>query len=410
MEWSREQEGALRAVQQWFRSGGHEPFYLAGYAGTGKTTLARHFASSVGGEVKFGAFTGKAASVLRKKGCPGATTIHSLIYKPVGNSNGKKISELESLIENMVALPEEQQDQALLRSWGQELQALKAKSSAMFEVNEEAEITEADLVILDECSMLDDKVAADLLAFNKPVLVLGDPFQLPPIGESAGYFTNSIKYPEGSPDILLTEIHRQAAGSPIIQLATKIRNGEYIATGDYGDVVVTTEPMLDRLPTLGYEQIICGTNRMRNDMNARVRTHLQYRDFHPQPQERLVCLRNDSKAGVLNGEVYTVVSSRDYKREQQTYQVDVVDPIGRKMSVTAWDEALKGDTLKSIPFKKRMWHMEFAYGYAITCHKAQGSQYQSVAVVDESRMFREHSARWLYTAVTRAQKKLLIAR
>jgi exodeoxyribonuclease-5 len=292
MEWSREQEGALSAVQQWFRQGGHQPFYLAGYAGTGKTTLARHFAESVGGEVKFGAFTGKAASVLRKKGCPGATTIHSLIYKPVGNSNGKKIAELETLIEQMATLPEDKQDQALLRSWGQELQALKAKSSAMFEVNEDAEITEADLVILDECSMIDQRMGADLQKFGVPILYLGDPGQLPPVG-GKGLLTDK------RPDFVLEEIHRQARDSAIIWAAHEIRHGRKIGLGSFGngEVEVLRKAEFDWELAIAADQILCGMNGTRRKLNKAARNKLGRNKLYPVEGDKLICLQNDHEEG-----------------------------------------------------------------------------------------------------------------
>src|SRR5262252_10348710 len=84
---SPHQDAALRAVAGWLKSKpgrGRTPqvFRLFGYAGTGKTTLAKHVAEGVDGKVVFAAFTGKAALVMRRKGCAGASTIHSLIYKP----------------------------------------------------------------------------------------------------------------------------------------------------------------------------------------------------------------------------------------------------------------------------------------------------------------------------------------
>ncbi len=84
MQFSPQQDEALKAVSRWLKDGRKPLFRLFGYAGTGKTTLARHFAEDVGGEVQFAAFTGKAAQVLRSKGAANARTIHSLIYRPKG--------------------------------------------------------------------------------------------------------------------------------------------------------------------------------------------------------------------------------------------------------------------------------------------------------------------------------------
>ncbi len=82
MSWSPQQDRALAAVAAWMKHGEPQVFRLFGYAGVGKTTLARQLAEDVDGEVAFAAYTGKAALVLRSKGCKGARTIHSLIYRP----------------------------------------------------------------------------------------------------------------------------------------------------------------------------------------------------------------------------------------------------------------------------------------------------------------------------------------
>ena len=88
MSWSPQQDAALKAVAEWLRRGDRPVFRLFGYAGTGKTTLAKHIAEDVDGEVAFGAYTGKAALVLRSKGCPDASTIHSMIYRSRESDEG----------------------------------------------------------------------------------------------------------------------------------------------------------------------------------------------------------------------------------------------------------------------------------------------------------------------------------
>src|SRR5687767_2078640 len=148
--WSPQQDGALLAVKTWLEDeNSSQVFRLFGYAGTGKTTLAKHFAESVDGLVLYAAFTGKAALVLRQKGCY-ATTLHSLIYAPVGET------------------PEGQ---------------------PIFGLNPDSELSEAKLLIVDECSMVNEELGSDVLSFGVKVLVLGDPFQLPPV-EGAGFFTS----------------------------------------------------------------------------------------------------------------------------------------------------------------------------------------------------------------------------
>ncbi len=195
-QFSPHQDAALNAVATWLKAkpganGTPQVFRLFGYAGTGKTTLARHLAEHADGEVKFAAFTGKAASVMRGKGCKGASTIHSLIYRA--------------------------------RESGEEIPS--------FDLWDEAPASKAELIVIDECSMVDAELGRDLLSFGVPVLVLGDPAQLPPI-QGGGFFT------EAEPDAMLTEVHRQAAGDPIIRLSMNIRAGEYLEPGRYGETEV----------------------------------------------------------------------------------------------------------------------------------------------------------------------------
>ncbi|MEP4704761.1 MAG: AAA family ATPase, partial [Hyphomicrobiales bacterium] len=185
MKWSSQQDDALRDVARWLSNRDSQVFRLFGFAGTGKTTLARHLAEGVDGEVVFGAFTGKAAHVLRQKGCAGASTLHSLIYRPAGTS-------------------EDEEDEGV--------------EQPLFAIRRDAPASEADLIIIDECSMVDEELGRDLLSFGVPVLVLGDPAQLPPV-KGGGFFT------EHEPDIMLTEVHRQAADNPIIRMSMDVREG-----------------------------------------------------------------------------------------------------------------------------------------------------------------------------------------
>ena len=132
------QDSALKAVADWLkakpgRDGTPPVFRLFGYAGTGKTTLARHIAEGVDGDVKFAAFTGKAALVMRNKGCDNASTIHSLIYRAK-----------ESGVEQ-----------------------------PSFELWDDAPASKAKLIVVDECSMVDAELGRDLLSFGVPLLVLG---------------------------------------------------------------------------------------------------------------------------------------------------------------------------------------------------------------------------------------------
>src|SRR5947209_8225064 len=223
-QWTTEQAGALDAVGRWLRKGDQPVFRLFGYAGVGKTTLARHVADQASGKAAFAAFTGKAALVLRSKGCAGATTIHSLIYNAAEDNDG----------------------------------------APKFTLNADGPASRASLIVIDECSMVDEALGCDLLSFGKPILVLGDPAQLPPV-KGAGFFT------EAAPDVMLTEIHRQARDNPIIRLSQTIREGGEVAYGEYGDSRVLRRREVNAEIVGGADQVLVGLNKTRRAYNGRLR-------------------------------------------------------------------------------------------------------------------------------------------
>jgi ATP-dependent exoDNAse (exonuclease V) alpha subunit len=153
-------------------------------------------------------------------------------------------------------------------------------------------------VVIDEVSMVGAELAKDLLSFGKKVLVLGDPFQLPPV-KDAGFFTNV------TPDVMLTEIHRQAADNPIIKMSMEIREGRGLEFGAYGESKVIHASEVDRTEVLAADQILAGRNVTRTTYNNRVRKLKGMPDLTPVPDDRLVCLRNNREKGLLNGQLFT---------------------------------------------------------------------------------------------------------
>lgn len=395
MQLSPQQDLALSAVRRWLQTRSTPFFYLAGYAGTGKTTLARHFADGLDGTTSYGAFTGKAASVMRSKGCVGATTIHRLIYV----QRPRSPRELEELKEKLA----KELDPIRQRAIRQQLaEAVADARRPSFQPNPDSVLRQEDvrLVIIDECSMVDRRMAEDLLSFEKPVLVLGDPAQLPPVG-GGGYFT------KGTPHFMLTEVHRHARESGILRLATAVREGrtpEYCAEGD---ARVVHRGQLPPAEFAAQDQILVGKNDTRHATNARVRSLLGRRAQLPEAGERLVCLRNCHELGLMNGEVYiTTKPARDGGDRVGL----TVEPEGGGMpvEVDAWRSPLLGQDLADFDHTNKV--QEFAFGYVLTTHKAQGSAWPKVAVFDESRVFRATAKQWLYTAVTRASRELVLVR
>ncbi|MBB3929893.1 exodeoxyribonuclease-5 [Kaistia hirudinis] len=364
MHWSPQQEDALTAVADWLRRGDRPVFRLFGYAGTGKTTLARHLAEGIDGTVAFAAYTGKAAHVLRTKGCEGAGTIHSLIYRP---------------------------------------RAGEDEEQPVFAINHESAASKADLIIIDECSMVDEELGRDLLSFGTPVLVLGDPAQLPPV-KGGGFFT------ETEPDHMLTEVHRQAQDNPIIRLSMAVRAGEPVDYGEYGESRVIQRREIDAEQILATDQVLVGTNKTRRAYNQRIRELKGLLSPMPAVGDKLVCLRNDKQKGLLNGGTWTVKRLTSPKRSLLRMDIVPEDEPGAKTVKAGIHPAFFEDGGESLSYPQRRNSDEFDYGYALTVHKSQGSQWDDVVLFDESYAFREHRDRWLYTGITRAAKRITIVR
>lgn len=368
MKWGPQQAQALDHIAEWAADKkGSQVYRLFGWAGTGKTTLARHFAEAAGIDALYAAFTGKASLVLRKKGCGNATTLHSLTYKAVED---QKTGHVE------------------------------------FKLNPDSPLSSASLLIVDEVSMVDEPLALDVLSFGCRVLVLGDPFQLPPVG-GAGYFT------EAKPNFMLTEIHRQAEDNPIIRLSMDVREGRGLTPGEYGDSAVLRRGEVDqdamRALVMDADQVIVGRNQTRRVYNGRMRTLLGITCETPTPGERLVCLKNNRTKGLLNGGMWQVRSAtRPTPLGMVRMVVDSLDePDFIKVPVETPIEFFKG-TENTLDWRQRKRIDEFDYGYALTCHKSQGSQWDDVVVFDESAAFRDDAPRWLYTAVTRAAETVTV--
>lgn len=404
MDWSPLQQRAIDAVASWFRERSEQQqiFRLFGYAGSGKTTLARSCAASLGRHVIFAAFTGKAALVLRQKGCVNARTIHSLIYQPRDKS-GARLQELKALYTELLKKnppPEElARHEAKCREVASEISKEQSGlKQPAFALNVESEVRYCDLIVIDEVSMVGHQMGHDLCFFEKPILVLGDPAQLPPVADG-GYFTSD------RPDIMLEEVHRQAEDSPIIQLATTVRRGGRLTLGTYGasSVVARGTIGIDQVRA-EYDQVLCGRNATRREINLRFRRSLGRSSPWPEEGDRLVCLRNNHELGLLNGSMWVTVGCREMD-EHLALTLRPEDG-GCELGVVAHKKTFLGEPLD---FFERRDAEEFDYGYALTVHKAQGSQWRSVFIVDESGTFREHANRWLYTALTRAAEKVTVA-
>lgn len=359
-DWTEDQKRALEALERWsVTPGGAKYTALLGLAGTGKTTVATELIArlqSHGLSTIVCAPTGKAASVLRRKGAEHARTLHSAIYE---------LDESRSTPDNMV-----------------------------WKVRQDAR--RATLAIVDEASMLTVEMLNDLAGVVKRILLVGDPGQLPPVGGEPALA-------QGMPRHVLTTIHRQAQDSGIVRFAHAVRSRMSIkeALREGGkDVVQGLAPDPEQVGI-----ILCATNAQRMSSNSEARLMRGFRGSLPNEGETLMCLKN-RRDGWCNGMTCKVLEIKELDDERAFLRAECDD--GQERDSIIWREQLTSP--KMLNWRDAPWGAEpFTYGYAATVHKAQGSEWGQVELVETWPMRQgeeETRRRWLYTAITRAKTRL----
>ncbi len=382
---SNDQQQVLDAILHWYKNERKTKQYitLGGYAGTGKSTILAHLRREFEKidpklKVGFASYTGKAARVLKNKLDEQKVmakqdtlgTIHSLIYSPV-------VNEKEEII-----------------GW-------KPK-----------DMVDRQLIIIDEGSMVDGTIWRHLLAYKLPIIVVGDHGQLPPIKGNFNLMEN--------PDLKLTEIHRQARQNPIIGLSIQAREHGNIRAATYSETVIKMTNaegemqsfMNELLENYNSETLIlCGYNNTRKRLNNSIRQTMGFESPNPMVGDRVICLRNNHKKNIFNGMLGTIVS---IESQDAVYYNAEIEMDGEEFPFQGLISKAQFGSETALNFTdKRAYIMAgdlFDFGYALTVHKAQGSQARRVILFEErfKHMSDEQWKQWLYTAVTRAEEELYI--
>ncbi len=379
---SNEQEQVVNSIYSWFKESSKQYITLGGYAGTGKTTILGSLTAILNKgkkklNIAYCSYTGKAARVLERKLKDSNSisysdyigTIHRLIYKAI-------VDDRDNII-----------------GWEKIPQSDFVYS----------------LIVVDEASMITEDIWNDLLSFNVPIIAVGDHGQLPPID---GNFNLMSK-----PELRLEKIYRQEADNPIIKISEMVRKGKDIPYGEFGKNIKklnrrdedTQNEISDLFNAFDdTTMVLCGYNTTRNKLNMQIRG-LQFDSLIPCNGDRVICLKNNRNMNIYNGMTGTILSIYKEKLKGTSYyQTEISldyeeEPFIGKISV----DQFNSPTFNNLRINDINY---FDFGYALTVHKAQGSQANRVILFEErfKSMDDDTYVRWLYTAVTRAEKELII--
>ena len=387
MEWNKKQEKALEEFHKWLGNPS-QPFVLQGYAGTGKTTLTKQFLHMVDPSTRMAlmAPTGKAARILSTKTGARATTIHKVLYTPADD-------EIKSLRDYLTVLHSNEEDGqdlaeeiARVENYIREI----AKDNKLRFVKKFGIEQEYDLLIVDEASMVGTRIYNDIVNMGIPTVLIGDPFQLPPVKDVAGW--SSLK-----PNTVLTQIMRTSGEGAGINLAAQsVRVDEPMEEGP--GFFMHPKGTLDWEEYATADIILCGTHVVRNRMNKGIRKYLGYPEGTVVVGEKLICLSNSPGWDTVNGELFTV---KDIVREDRKVAViNAENDLGEVKKLHLWKDLLADDSnTQVVPHTA----VPLTYAYAVTVHKAQGSEWDKVMVLDSWRG--PNYENWLYTGVTRGAKE-----
>ncbi len=423
----------------------NEIFLLKGYAGTGKTTLLKSLVKALPKYNRRSALlapTGRAAKVMSQYSGKPAFTIHKYIYRPKADRAGGAAFHLR---ENKA-------------------------TNTIYVVDEASMISDTGT----DKSLSSGSLLADLLSFVKAgvncrLILVGDTAQLPPVGSEESPALDGtylgVHHRQETVEIEMQAVMRQAQDSAILMNSTLIR--DMLLNEEYSLPALTTGPEVIRLLE-GFEveealndsfseagregtSVLVRSNKRAGMYNRQIRARILWQEDEISPGDFLMVVKNNyhwlpenSKAGfIANGdiiellELYEIKELYDHrfarvKIRMVDYPLDepfevmlMLDVLDMPAPALSWEESGKlyqsiMQDYQEIPQKylrhKKVYEnpyfnaLQVKFAYAITCHKAQGGQWQNVFIERPwlpGEPDREY-LRWLYTAFTRAQKKVFL--
>lgn len=388
------QEQLFKDALQWWRGDKTDPYVYSGKAGTGKSTVARKLISLFGlqlAEVMCVALSGKAVTLLASKGLY-ARTIHSFIYHVISENerddDGKIVLNVDG----------------------------KPKTKFGFELRKELHRfwnVPIKLIIVDELSMVNDAIMKDLMSFNVPIVGMGDLNQLPPVYGISSYMLR--------PNFTLNQIMRQEKDSPVIRIANNILDYQPLIYGDYiDDCHITKSVPMDVSLLRNYDVILTSTNASRDIINNYIRKRvIGLTSDLPMYGDKIICRQNDwhnesNGMFLTNGTIGYIDTIIEEGRRRNSMSIAFRPDYGLSTRAIFFTH-LDSKYIVAPYLDRKNWGigtkdaLKFEYGYAITVHLSQGSQYNRVLYFDEP--FgggREMTKHLRYTAVTRAIKSITI--
>ncbi len=439
-------------------------FILKGYAGTGKTTLIRYFIDEItrhdNTQYILMASTGRAAKILTNMTGKKAQTIHSVIY--VFNDFNQ---DLEEVIKTEDEVGVDKTGQLFLTYILTPIKEKKDKQ-IYYIVDEASMISDTVEENPVQAQFGSGRTLSDLLEYDRggKFIFVGDECQLPPIGQdlspalSVEYFEQVLNI--RAKESTLTDIVRQQLDNSIILAAQRIRQlcaeppqvkwgklplGNYQHIHLHHDIASMINDYIKLIANHNFEAatLISLSNTKCNNLNKLIRSALGHRNLL-QEGDLLLVTQNNSISGLMNGDMVMVeqVKNVRYQRAQLSFLLIEVRELvtGRRFSQYIIEDILYGNAPNLLPGQQKALFIDFyrrmkqkgikqkttefheqlksdeflnalrcVYGYAITCHKAQGGEWDSVFVdIPRNLTLEARSAdyQWIYTAVTRARKQL----